>query len=202
LGLPATGLAVEAASDIPYARGLGSSAATIAAGIGAAYLLHGRTLDRPAIFRMTARMEGHPDNAAPAVLGGLRAAMQEEGNLYEVELALSDSLQWTALIPDFELPTTKARGVLPASLPRADAVYNLSHAMLLMKALETGDLPAPPSAPDFGWRSRLASSAVIRCCCVPQRRRSDPDVYSPGITVSSCYQRALARQMASPSAAA
>lgn len=141
LGLPATGLAVEAASDIPYARGLGSSAATIAAGIGAAYLLHGRALDRPAIFRLTARMEGHPDNAAPAVLGGLRAAMQEEGNLYEAELALSDTLNWTALIPDFELPTTKARGVLPASLPRADAVYNLSHAMLLMKALETGDLP-------------------------------------------------------------
>ena len=86
-------------------------------------------------------MEGHPDNAAAAVLGGLRAAMQEGDALHEVPFVLSDHVRWTALIPDFELSTDKARAALPASLPRQDAVYNLSHAILLLKALETGDLP-------------------------------------------------------------
>ncbi|NLD34032.1 MAG: homoserine kinase [Clostridiales bacterium] len=140
LGLPPAGAAIEIASDIPFSSGLGSSAAAAAAGLGAAFLLNGHELDRQAIFRLTTRMEGHPDNAAAAVLGGLRAAMQEGDSLYEAPFPLSDSLRWTALIPGFELPTNKARAALPSTLARQDAVYNLSHALLLLKALEAGDL--------------------------------------------------------------
>lgn len=126
--------------DIPVSRGLGSSAAMIAAGLKAASVLHDSRLDDEAVFAIAADMEGHPDNAAPAVFGGLNACMKEDGIYYHVREPLSDAFCFTVLIPDCEVSTEKARAILPKSYPLAAAAGTAAHCVLLLKALETGDL--------------------------------------------------------------
>ncbi len=140
LQLPVKGLRLAVGSDIPPARGLGSSAAAIVAGVAGAYLLHGLPLDRQAVLALASELEGHPDNAAAAVYGGLRASMRE-GERYDcVPFPLSAALHFTALVPDFELSTHKARAALPASVSRHDAVYNISHSLALVSALACADM--------------------------------------------------------------
>ena len=140
LRLPVKGLRLVIDSDIPPSRGLGSSAAAIVAGIAGAYLLHGLPLDRQAILALAAELEGHPDNAAAAVYGGLRASMREGEHYDCVPFPLSATIRFTALVPDFELSTHKARAVLPALVTRQDAVYNISHSLALVSALICGDM--------------------------------------------------------------
>ena len=102
--------------------------------------MHGKLLDRKVILEICNRIEGHPDNLAPAIFGGLTASLQENGIPYTVKYSISENLYFTALIPDFELNTMKARSVLPETINFADASYNLSHAVVLLKALELGDI--------------------------------------------------------------
>jgi homoserine kinase len=140
LALPAKGLRLAIDSDIPPSRGLGSSATAIVAGIAGAYALHGYQLDREAIFGLAASIEGHPDNVATAVYGGLRASMRE-GERYDcVACPLSHNLRFTALVPDFELSTQTARAALPMEVSRQDAVYNISHSVVLLEAFKSGDM--------------------------------------------------------------
>ena len=139
LGLPREGLAVTIAAEIPVCRGLGSSAALIAGGAAAANLLHGAPLSRAELLDVTNAIEGHPDNLAPAIFGGLTASLVEEGHAHTVQLPLCQRLRWVAAVPDFELSTHTARGVLPAAVPFADAVYNASRAAVLVGALACGD---------------------------------------------------------------
>ena len=138
-GLPKSGLSLHIRSDIPPARGLGSSAACITAGVLGAASLFGVPLSKEELFNLTARMEGHPDNAAAAVYGGLRAAIIQEGKAHSLPLTLHPSLRFLALVPDFSLSTHKARGVLPETVTREDAVFNLSRTAFLVRALEMGD---------------------------------------------------------------
>jgi homoserine kinase len=140
LALPVKGLRLVIDSDIPPSRGLGSSAAAIVAGIAGAYALHGYQLDREAILGLAASIEGHPDNVAAAVYGGLSASMRE-GERYDcVACPLSHNLRFTALVPDFELSTQKARAALPMEVSRQDAVYNISHSLVLLEAFKLGDM--------------------------------------------------------------
>lgn len=140
LGLACEGLRLDVQSAIPFARGLGSSAAAIAAGVAAAYVMAGRGLDREGIFRLAAQMEGHPDNAAAAVFGGLRASLKTADRCWSVPYPLHDALRFTALIPGFELPTEQARAVLKPEVTRQDAIFNLSRVPLLLSALRDGDM--------------------------------------------------------------
>ncbi len=133
------GLHITIAADIPVSRGLGSSAALLAAGAMAANRLHGARLTRRQLLAVCNRIEGHPDNLAPALYGGLTASMLEQGQPYTVGYAVHPSLGFAAVIPDFELSTHLARSVLPTQVPYADAVFNLSHAAVLARALEQGD---------------------------------------------------------------
>lgn len=126
--------------DIPVSRGLGSSAALIAGGLAAASVLHDNALSKDDIFELAAEMEGHPDNAAPAVYGGLTACMKENGRYFHVSLDLSDRFVYTVFIPDHEVETAAARAILPVEYPRSDAASNTAHAILLVHALETGDI--------------------------------------------------------------
>lgn len=126
-------------TEIPVSRGLGSSAALTAAGVLAADALGGLGLSRRALLEIASGVEGHPDNAAPALLGGLTAAAMDGGRVLCAPFPLSERLCFAALVPDFELSTELSRSVLPERLPRADAVFNLSRTALLLKALETGD---------------------------------------------------------------
>ncbi len=88
---------------------------------------------------MTNEIEGHPDNLAPAIYGGLTASLVEDGIPRTVRLPLSPTLRWVAAIPNFELSTHLARAVLPKKVAFTDAVYNASHAAVLAGALGSGD---------------------------------------------------------------
>ena len=139
LGLPNEGLSLHIRAEIPVCRGLGSSAALIAGGAAAANLLHGSPLPPAELLEVTNEIEGHPDNLAPAIYGGLTASLVEDGKPRTVKLPLSPTLRWVAAIPDFELSTHLARAVLPKEVAFVDAVYNASHVAVLVGALGRGD---------------------------------------------------------------
>lgn len=139
LGLPNEGLSLNIRAEIPVCRGLGSSAAMIAGGATAANLLHGSPLPPAELLEVTNEIEGHPDNLAPAIYGGLTASLVEDGKPRTVKLPLSPTLRWVAAIPDFELSTHLARAVLPKEVTFVDAVYNASHVAVLVGALGRGD---------------------------------------------------------------
>lgn len=133
------GVNIHIDAHIPIGRGLGSSAALLVAGAIGANVLRGNRLSTQGLLNITNAMEGHPDNLAPAFFGGLTASMVDNGLPVSVSFPLHPDWEFLALIPDFEVSTNFARSVLPAQLPRADAVYNISHGALVLKALELGD---------------------------------------------------------------
>ena len=155
-GLSKTGFILEAHNNIPQARGMGSSAEAIVAGISAAYAFsHEGELDRDAIFALAAELEGHPDNVAPAVYGGMTVSWTDEGALQTLEhgvvtdagyrtvnYIVDPTITTSVFIPDFELSTSKAREALPPLVPFKDAVFNVSRAALLIGAMNPGALTA------------------------------------------------------------
>lgn len=126
-------------SDIPVSRGLGSSAALIVAGVIAANSLRSLHLSRETLLEIATEVEGHPDNIAPALFGGLTVSTMDGGRIVSAPFPLSDRLSFAALVPDFELSTELSRSVLPTTLSRQDAIFNISRAALLLRALESGD---------------------------------------------------------------
>ena len=133
------GIKIHIDAHIPIGRGLGSSAALLVAGAMGANVLHGNKLSTQGLLNITNAMEGHPDNLAPAFFGGLTASMVDNGLPVTVSFPLHPDWEFLALVPDFELPTTKARSVLPEQVSRADAVYNIAHGAMVLKALELGN---------------------------------------------------------------
>ena len=133
------GVKIHIDANIPIGRGLGSSAALLVAGAMGANVLRGNKLSTQGLLNITNAMEGHPDNLAPAFFGGLTASMVDNGLPVTVNFPLHPDWDFIALIPDFPLATTFARSVLPTELPRAEAVYNIAHGALVLKALELGD---------------------------------------------------------------
>lgn len=132
-------MAVEGKSDIPVARGLGSSAACIVAGIVAANAMGDLNLTPSEQLDIATKMEGHPDNVAPALLGGLIASVTDEnGHVWMERRDAHPDAAFYAIIPSFPLPTKKARQVLPKRYTRADAVFNISRAVLTFTALSEG----------------------------------------------------------------
>jgi len=139
---PADGLRFEIRSEIPLARGLGSSAAAIVAGLVAADHLFELGLDRDAIYRQAVELEGHPDNVAAALYGGfVLCPRPAEAELPPpVRLAVPEGVEAVLVIPDDTVPTTEARAALPAEIPIADAVANVAAATQLVLGLERSDL--------------------------------------------------------------
>ena len=133
------GVKIHIDAHIPVCRGLGSSAALLVAGAIGANVLRGSKLSTQGLLNITNAMEGHPDNLAPAFYGGLTASMVDNGLPVTVNFPLHPGWEFLALVPDFDLPTTLARSVLPEQLSRGDAIYNVAHGALVLKALETGD---------------------------------------------------------------
>ena len=133
------GIKIHIDAHIPIGRGLGSSAALLVAGAMGANVLHGNKLSTQGLLNITNAMEGHPDNLAPAFYGGLTASMVDNGLPVTVSFPLHPDWEFLALVPNFELPTTKARSVLPEQVSRADAVYNIAHGAMVLKALELGN---------------------------------------------------------------
>ncbi|MDL2324796.1 homoserine kinase [Ruminococcaceae bacterium OttesenSCG-928-A16] len=145
-GKPFTGLQITQTSPIPMARGLGSSSACIVAGLIGANALLKNPCTREELLTIAAGIEGHPDNVAPALLGGLVASCIENGRVYSVKKEISPTLLFGVFVPNFELLTEKARAALPKTVPHADAVYNLSRAALCQAALCEGRLDLLPVA--------------------------------------------------------
>lgn len=123
---------------IPLARGLGSSAACIAAGLLIADRLLGTELSRGELLEMAVELEGHPDNVAPAFMGDMVVGAIEGKRFEYIRIPLPEELEFISLVPDFPLPTEKARRVLPSSYSREQAVFNASRSALLVGALLTG----------------------------------------------------------------
>ncbi len=133
------GVKIHIDAHIPICRGLGSSAALLVAGAMGANVLRGNRLSTQGLLNITNAMEGHPDNLAPAFFGGLTASMVDGGLPVTVSFPLHPDWEFLALIPDFDMPTVKARAVLPEQVSRVDAIYNISHGAMVLKALELGD---------------------------------------------------------------
>lgn len=133
------GLKIRQRNVIPMSRGLGSSSACLVAGLLGANRLLGDPLDQDSLLNLAAALEGHPDNVAPAILGGLVTSAVEEGKVYSVSVPVDKEFKFVALIPEKPLPTAHARSVLPESVSRSDAVYNLSRAALMTSALFSGN---------------------------------------------------------------
>lgn len=141
LGGQPRGLAVRCANRIPHSRGLGSSAATIVAAVVAARgLVLGapEALDDDAALALAARLEGHPDNVAACLLGGLTLAWTDEGGVaHAVRSEPSAEIAPVVYVPSTTASTKKARGLLPEQVPHADAAANAARAALLPLALTT-----------------------------------------------------------------
>src|SRR6187399_656426 len=137
-GQPIPGLRIEVRSDIPMRAGLGSSAAATVAGMR---LYEAATIPRAIgdLMEIASAIEGHPDNAAAAMLGGITLSCQyEDGRIATRAWRWPDDLRFIIGTPEAELETAFARKVLPPQIPMRDAVFNLQRALLLVRALETG----------------------------------------------------------------
>lgn len=135
------GCALTCLNRIPAARGLGSSAAAWVGGLVAGNALLGDPLSRPALLAMAARAEGHPDNVAAALYGGLTVSCaRPDGRITAVALPVPAAVRWVVLVPTVTSATAEARAVLPASVPRSDAVFNVQRVALLLAGLQTGRL--------------------------------------------------------------
>ena len=142
------GLHLSLDMNIPLARGLGSSSAAIVGGLLAANALAGNALACDALLDMAVEMEGHPDNVTPALMGGLTLSYDVDGCHAFLPLDFPSDLSVIVAIPGFELPTAKARAVLPPQISRADAVFNCSRTALLVAALEMRRYDLLPIAMD------------------------------------------------------
>ncbi len=141
---PPSGAHFHCRNDVPVGSGLGSSATAVLAGMAAALAWMGRPLDRDRLLVWAVAWEGHPDNAAPALYGGLVAAgLRENGRPWVLPLELhpfwKERVRLVLALPQVELPTQEARRVLPDRVPLKDAVFNLAHALKVVEALRRGD---------------------------------------------------------------
>ncbi len=138
IGYTPKGLHLKINVDIPVCSGLGSSSSCVIGGIMAANELAGSPLRKKDLVNLATEIEGHPDNVAPALLGNMVIAVQENGQVYFNRLQVATGLHFIALTPDFPLPTEKARAVLPKTVPYEDAVFNIGRTGLLISSLVTG----------------------------------------------------------------
>ena len=140
IGQEPSELKINIQSQIPIARGLGSSAAIIVGGLLAANKLLGNPADETALLAIATEVEGHPDNIAPAILGGfVLSSREDDGTISYCKIDWPDDWDITVCIPDFQLATDIARSVLPSEVPMDDAVYNAKHLAMLIHAVNTKD---------------------------------------------------------------
>ena len=131
-------LKITQTNPIPMARGLGSSSACIIAGLLGANRMLGDVLNTQELLTLATSIEGHPDNVAPALLGGLTSSVFEDGKVYSVKRNVDETLCFAAIVPDYKLLTEAARAALPKEVSHKDAVYNLSRAALVPAAFCEG----------------------------------------------------------------
>lgn len=126
-------------NQVPLSRGLGSSATAIVAGLKAANVLVGNVFNRRELLQIATKIEGHPDNVAPAIFGGFTVNVVNRGRAQCFSFLPKLRMKMVAAVPDFPLPTRTARDVLPKTVPMQDAIFNIGRASLLVASLCRGN---------------------------------------------------------------
>ena len=128
-------------SDIPIAKGLGSSASVIVGGLIAANELLGKPADEAALLAIATEVEGHPDNVTPAIIGGLTmSSAEEDGSIIYRNLPWPEEWVLTVCVPEYELATEISRSVLPKDVSLSDAVFNAQRMAMFIQAINTKDV--------------------------------------------------------------
>jgi homoserine kinase len=159
-GAQPCGMRIEIGSDIPAGAGLGSSGAATIAGLRL-YEIATSRLPRERLLAMANEMEGHPDNAAASLLGGLTVScVHDDGRVTALSGRWPAEVRLVVATPDAGLDTARARSILPATVPLEDAVFNLQRALLLLRALESGAYGDVREAMRDRWHQRIRASLV------------------------------------------
>ncbi len=137
---PYKGARIKMHNNIPLSHGLGSSAAAIVAGILAFNLAVGEPFSKNEMLKIATDVEGHPDNVAPAIFGGMTISLQEDTNVKTFSFIPKLPLKMIVAVPEFFLATKKARQVLPEKISVKDAAFNIAHASSLVAAMCTGNI--------------------------------------------------------------
>lgn len=132
-------VAIGIDSPLPLSGGLGSSSTCVVAGVVAAQLLSGRPFDRSLTLNMATAIEGHPDNVAPAVYGGLTSSFVEAGTTYAAVMPVGENLRFVAMAPPYVVRTDEARKALPTTIPLQTAVWQMGRCVAMADALARGD---------------------------------------------------------------
>lgn len=142
-------ISIDIQTEIPVARGLGSSSTCVVAGIMGAAALTRRTVTREELVAMATALEGHPDNVAPALLGAAVCSFTPEGELPRcLRYNVSERLRFITIIPPYEVHTSEARKVVPQEVPLSTAVWQMGRIAGLTRGLETGDTELIAAAND------------------------------------------------------
>ena len=139
LGIPSQALHIHEDTPIPASGGLGSSSACVVAGIAAAQALEGRSVDRQFTVSLATRIEGHPDNVAPAVMGGLVSSYVQDGTTFTTRWPVAPNLRFVCLAPPYRVLTADARRALPAMVPMSSVSWQVGRCLAMVSALASGD---------------------------------------------------------------
>src|SRR5262245_21795861 len=159
-GTPVMGLRVRVSIEIPMAAGLGSSRAASVAGMHRYGAARAVPLDLADMLQLATKLEGHPDNAAASLLGGITLSCETETGILARSWRWPDAIRFVIATPEVSLETRHARAVLPSSVPLGDAVSNLQRALLLLRALETGEYGDIREALTDRWHQPARSAMV------------------------------------------
>ena len=129
-------LRVKSKNDIPISRGLGSSATCVLTGVLIALEVEKSIYDKKRLLDISNKYEGHPDNVAPAIYGGMRASIQKNSQVYSLPVKLFNDLHFCTLVPNYRFSTEVARSVLPEKVSLKDAVFNIANMAFLVSAFE------------------------------------------------------------------
>ncbi len=173
-GAPQAGFSLHCHNAIPHGRGLGSSASAVVAGLLVARGLinEPEALDNDSLLNLATEFEGHPDNAAPALFGGVTVAWMEGPQARAAQIPLHPDVQPTVLIPTDRLPTSRARAVLPATVAHADAAFNAGRAGLLVLALSTRPDLLLPATEDRLHQAQRADAMMATSALVDRLRQA------------------------------
>lgn len=140
IGKVMPGVRIVQEDDIPVTRGLGSSAACIIGGLMAANIMSGQNYSDAQIAQIAAKIEGHPDNSNPALLGGMVVGALSNDEMRYAKVKMPENLSFAIMVPDFPVSTEKSREALPDEIDRQDAIFNSSRAALLVASMASGDI--------------------------------------------------------------